>query len=264
MSEQKIRLQTNAWGGFYKRWRYLIPKIFRTHFIRTVYSINDFGKYGLAISLGDACFVADTLRWLKLRGQAYPFDWVACGSIRKRFDFIKSRFSNYIDASDLIFEPRPNRPGVFDAFNKRTGFVFPHDFRRGSPEVLKDPLDVYEVVKSKYQRRIDRLYENAFGKKVLFIYFENASNQDEIDPSAMLSELKTVSEVLHTQSLSLLYFRRGTNEETSKYITQYSELYNHLFLVDFPKNLTRPNAWDPNDGARIFFLDALTSLLRSE
>lgn len=264
MEEKKIKLRINVLGGFYKRWRFLIPKILRARFIKTVYGLNDFGAYDLAISLGDACFVANNLKWLRLRGSAYPFDWVACGSIRKRFDFIKSRFSNYIDAADLRFEPRPNRPGVFDAFNNRTGFAFPHDFRRSAPELLKDPLDMYEAVKSKYRRRIDRLYENVFGKKVLFIYFENASSQDKIDPSAMLSELKAVSEVLHTQSLSLLYFRRGTNEETSKYITQYSGLDNDFFLVDFPKNLTRLNAWDPNDGARIFFLDALTSLLRSE
>lgn len=264
MKEEKISLRVNVFGVLYKKWRFLIPKIFRARFIKTAYAVKDFRSYDLGISLGDSCFVANNLKWLGLRGPAYPFDWVACGSIQKRFDFIKSRFCCYINAEDLEFKPRPNRPGVFDALNKRTGFAFPHDFRKAVPEVLKDPLEMYEVVKEKYRRRVDRLYDNAFGKNVLFIYFENASGQDKIDPFSVLSELKAVSEALHAQSLSLLYFRRGTTEAAPQYITQYSDAGNRFFLIDFPKNLTRPNAWDPNDGARILFLDALTSLLRDE
>lgn len=218
----------------------------------------------MAVSLGDACFVANNLKWLGLRGAAYPFDWVACGSIQKRFDFIKSHFDAYIDSGDLEFSQRAGRPGVFDAFNKRTGFTFPHDFRREDSGVLKNPLDLYEFVKNKYQRRIDRLYSDASGKRILFIYFENASKQDDIDASSILAELGSVSRVLQSRAVSLLYFRRGLSEQYDKKITRYADGDNVFFLADFPKNLTKVDAWDPNDNARVFFLDVLTTVLRKE
>lgn len=261
---EKIDLHENRWGYFYIKWRFLFPKILRSKFIRTAYGIKGMGSYDLAVSLGDACFVANNLKWLKLRGPAYPFDWVACGSILKRFSFIKSRFHAYIDADDLEFTQRPGRPGVFDAFNKRTGFTFPHDFRRTNPEVLRNPLDLYGFVKDKYQRRINRLYRDSYGKRVLFIYFENSSKQDDIDASSILAELRAVSNVLQSRSVSLLYFRRGSSEGYDKKITRYADEDNEFFLVDFPKSLTKSDAWDPNDSARVFFLNVLTSVLRNE
>lgn len=142
-------------------------------------SIQDIvAKIPLCISLGAACGPALTLRDLKLRAEAYPFDWVI-----SPFDSLYKALEDDFEFFLTDLQLRPDQTGIIDYY----GFHFTHDL----PTVHNQTFNVLEtdftgnctlyhqwenalpLVREKYQRRIKRFRNVCRGKeKVFFIRSE--------------------------------------------------------------------------------------------
>lgn len=119
-------------------------------------------KYDLAFAMGRACSCSQALRAAGLQFASFPFDWaepLGPDSLEVLVETIYSDFANWFEKEDLVC-PSKDEQATWDSseadayHNQRTGFLFPHDFARGS-ELDRD----YDEVAKKYRRRIARLYE---------------------------------------------------------------------------------------------------------
>jgi len=117
------------------------------------------------ITLGNDCSPAAALRNLQLRDVALPFDWVV-----STFHFLNECFENNFKKyhTDLKFNSTHTR--LIDSY----GFEFPHDYPvtnyihnneqigEGSfgedtgRVIVEDWVKYYDIVKEKYNRRIER------------------------------------------------------------------------------------------------------------
>ena len=119
-------------------------------------------KYDLAFAMGRACSCSQALRAAGLQFASFPFDWaepLGPDSLEVLVETLCSDFANWFEKEDLVCPSKDEQANwdtsEADAYhNRRTGFLFPHDFARGS-EFDK----AYDRVAEKYRRRIARLYE---------------------------------------------------------------------------------------------------------
>jgi hypothetical protein len=134
-----------------------------------------FGELPICISLGDACGPVLMLRDLKIRTEAFPFDW-----IQSPFDaFYKALVSDFaFFLTDLTM--RPDKQGVIDHY----GFNFTHDWPTihdphinpltsdfiGNCQLFNEWEKALPLVREKYHRRIERLKQMCLGRnKIIFI-----------------------------------------------------------------------------------------------
>jgi hypothetical protein len=137
-------------------------------------------KYDIIYSLGSDCACALYLNKNNLRSTSGPFDWVSNMSFNNRVQLILNDFKDYLKLSDLkniTPNDRVHNTKYEVYINNKLECIFPHDF------AIDIPFDKsYNEVLKKYQRRIDRFYNNINQKpKVLLIWFSlNSvlSNQD--------------------------------------------------------------------------------------
>jgi hypothetical protein len=114
------------------------------------------------VSIGYDCSTASVLRGLGLRPAALPFDWVE-SNVDALEKCIGDRFAHY--HKGLRFNHSKTR--LIDTY----GFQFPHDyptidsqntevgecnFGESGKEIVENWMDYYDVVKAKYDRRIER------------------------------------------------------------------------------------------------------------
>lgn len=139
------------------------------------------------VSLGSSCSIAYQLANLGLRKEAYPFDWIRCGTFKNVVDLIETNFTDfYPDPSvgKLVKSDKfKHLPGDDDFLHQEndtdsvstctytvqntTGTIqFYHDFS-GKQDVFSQIDDVV----SKYKRRIDRFYDvlNSKTDEIVFI-----------------------------------------------------------------------------------------------
>lgn len=133
-------------------------------------------SFDYIISLGENCRTAMSLRDLRLRKEAFPFDWHGVrnftvageGGFPKKIELICNEFDNFFNSEDYeeFFEKWGTAHKLI--INKRTGLQFLHEF----------PKDVsvseyFPVFKKKYQKRIERLYSILNSKNsILFVFIE--------------------------------------------------------------------------------------------
>lgn len=136
------------------------------------------GCFDFVFSLGAACSCTTTLRMLGIQDASYPFDWLYGASFAKRCDFLYNNFENFISWEDLEQIGNREAPMPCKIFkNKLSGIVFNHDF-----PLAEDAERYYEVVKEKYNRRINRLYsklETASNSLLVYIELPNQKPEDE-------------------------------------------------------------------------------------
>ena len=118
-------------------------------------------KYDLAFAMGRACSCSQALRAAGLQFASFPFDWaepLGPNSLAELVETICNDFANWFEKEDLV-APSQDEQETWDSsgadvyHNRRTGFLFPHDFVRGS-----DFDKAYDEVAERYRRRIARLY----------------------------------------------------------------------------------------------------------
>ncbi len=143
-------------------------------------------KIPLCISLGNACGPAINLRDLKIRKEAYPFDWIVSPS-SALYKALTDDFSQFL--TDI--KPRPDNTGVIDSY----GFHFTHDWPTEHQPVIDAATsdfvgnavlhgqweEVVPLVREKYLRRIKRFKEACLGQeKVVFIRWNSRKEDLEI------------------------------------------------------------------------------------
>eukprot|EP00405_Crypthecodinium_cohnii_P042493 CAMPEP_0206557908 /NCGR_PEP_ID=MMETSP0325_2-20121206/19423_1 /ASSEMBLY_ACC=CAM_ASM_000347 /TAXON_ID=2866 /ORGANISM="Crypthecodinium cohnii, Strain Seligo" /LENGTH=505 /DNA_ID=CAMNT_0054058997 /DNA_START=146 /DNA_END=1663 /DNA_ORIENTATION=+ len=148
------------------------------------------------VSLGSYCAVASCLTHLKLREAAFPFDWNRT-TIQGVVHFLKSRFSDFLQ------------------------FFLVKDFVGGKDTGGKAYCGVHHSVwhenlgsgdgQAKYQRRIERLYENK-AERLLFIRSLNSS-----DELAAAQELLSTLESIFPKSRVYLLLIVTCQRESRQY-----------------------------------------------
>ena len=120
-------------------------------------------KYQNIISLGFFCGPAQEIKSIGLRNASYPFDWII-----SKFDsvlfLLKNNFEDFLEEKYLKFDNKELKD-TYIVKNVRYDIKFFHDFKKNHTvhEQLKE-------VQEKYNRRINRLYEN-IKKPTLFIRY---------------------------------------------------------------------------------------------
>ncbi len=120
--------------------------------------------YDLVVSVGENCYTTMSLIRLGLRTFSSPFDWIRGSDFQSRIVLILNRFDNFLEKSLLL--PLPKYSNLHDVYiNKATKLEFVHDFP------LHSKLSKYDEIKSKYDNRINRLYEKiSQSNRLLFVY----------------------------------------------------------------------------------------------
>ena len=125
-------------------------------------------KYKHFISLGYFCSIASELERIGLRDCSSPFDWIISDwkGIEKA---IITKFENFL-VYENMYQDKNNYAHYED---KNYGFKFFHDFSK-----YKSLDSQLYNVKQKYQRRIERFFEN-IKEPTLFIRYISSENGDE-------------------------------------------------------------------------------------
>ena len=118
-------------------------------------------QYDLVLPFGVACSCSQSLRRAGLQLLSLPFDWIGRQKgeafwetdASTRAAFIRDGFPAFLNLEDFEYRGEHTN-GKSSYFNRRTGFVFLHDFPGGVPIA-----DSITAIREKYARRIERLYQ---------------------------------------------------------------------------------------------------------
>ena len=166
-------------------------------------------KYDCVFSLGEVCFCANYLRAMRLRKFSAPFDWVAGATFAERMNMLLNNFQNFLNKEDLAYHGKREYPEPSNIYyNRCTHVIFNHDF-----QLLKPFDEQFEIVKKRYQRRINHLYKKiSKAKKVLIVYMEtfatNSGNLTDDEICAIMAETK---HKFPLQKVDLIYIRHNEN-----------------------------------------------------
>lgn len=117
-------------------------------------------KFKNFISLGYFCEVAKDLELLGLHNTSSPFDWVI-SDFEKNIILINNKFNNFMLKNNLE-QSINDRNHYCDV---KYNFYFFHDFSQ-----FKSLDKQYDIVHEKYERRINRFFEN-ITKPTLFVRY---------------------------------------------------------------------------------------------
>lgn len=153
-------------------------------------------KTMIHISLGSSCSVAYQLQQLRLRKEAYPFDWVRTPGLNTVVQLLKAKFDGFIDT--VV------QTSVSDKFPVSDSDDFPFDDNKISEKsiIMKNKYNVVfyhdfcentnlDEIKGKYERRINRLYDVINGdNEICFV-------RDELKIGAIkISDIEEFIEVI--------------------------------------------------------------------
>ena len=135
------------------------------------------------ISLGYECQVAWQLETNGLRKYAYPFDWFRT-SFESLMAFIKNKGEHFFEIDKIcIIAPYLGHITYFHVQDLIYGIHSFHDF------LVTPPLANYEMVKAKYDRRIERFFKVLeSNKRVLFVR-EGLSREQTEELDRLLKDL---------------------------------------------------------------------------
>lgn len=128
-------------------------------------------EYDLILSLGGSCAVANQLKVRGLRPFSLPFDWVFCVSpdaLARLADCFRDDFKRWLLPENLVEVDACDRNAHAAKFQYRdtfTGYRFLHDFMK--PKEIS-----IDEVRSKYRRRIDRLYDKLYKAGSIALCFD--------------------------------------------------------------------------------------------
>lgn len=148
-------------------------------------------KFDIVFSIGEDCACTSYLRRCNLQHNSYPFDWLTNAPFENRISLIHDNFSNFINLEylkPLVKKAHNENEKKYDLYeNILNGLHFYHDFPANV-----DLKDSYQKVYEKYQRRIERLYnEIENSEKILFVWLSHSklhSNEEIIEAYKKLCE----------------------------------------------------------------------------
>ena len=114
-------------------------------------------EYDIAFSMGFGCGCSQALRAARLQYASYPMDWIGSPGVVQSAAMIAADFRDWLVRDEMeLVDVRRGTGTINRAYaNRRTGFVFGHDFHHDS-----DIGETYGAVVAKYDRRIARLLES--------------------------------------------------------------------------------------------------------
>lgn len=119
-------------------------------------------KFKNIISLGAFCFVASELRRYEVRKKAYPFDWIIT-DLKTVIELIENEFLNFTALKYL--EKKEENNIVFYDNNAYSLIRFIHDFNENCDNTV--------LIQDKYQRRIQRFYQDIKSETLFVRYIIN-------------------------------------------------------------------------------------------
>jgi hypothetical protein len=139
-------------------------------------------KMSNIIPIGEDCSVALLLKELEIRKASYPFDWITC-SFSSAINLINNNFEDFINPMYLVRDKRETHQHVFHNILYNIGFF--HDFNQ-----MDELEEQCTAVKQKYDRRIERFYENlrngctllrlSTNSNMMYVYDENKYDIDSM------------------------------------------------------------------------------------
>ncbi|MGN0017442.1 MAG: DUF1796 family putative cysteine peptidase [Candidatus Gastranaerophilaceae bacterium] len=135
-------------------------------------------KYDLILSIGEDCACSSYLRRCSLQNYSFPFDWLTKAPFENRIKLLLNNFDGFMDKKNLRKIPK-NTSGPVDTKcdyyeDSLNDIYFYHDFR-----VSHDFDEEYQIVKEKFDRRINRLYgEIEKSNKILFVWWSRDKHLD--------------------------------------------------------------------------------------
>lgn len=140
-------------------------------------------KYEHIISLGFFCSVASELKRIGIRDCSSPFDWVISEDIFKIIQLINNNFKDFLSINYL--EQNKNYPNYYKNIKYKIQFF--HDFNEH--QACEEQLP---TIQEKYNRRINRLYENIKEPTLFIRYIYNQQEYDNIEKNIdiILKDLK--------------------------------------------------------------------------
>lgn len=163
-----------------QKWR----KQFRARYMPKPTTVH---QYDIIIPLGENCACATLLKRANLRRYSLPFDWSGLedaatdfsGGLIKKCNLIFNHCQDILRLEDLKEFPEKRKNSEFRYIvNTRTGLRYIHDF-----PLTSDINATYSQVYEKYQRRIDRMYEQINKAKSILLLFNrvNYRKADTLD-----------------------------------------------------------------------------------
>lgn len=212
-------------------------------------------EYDLILSLGGSCAVANQLKVRGLRPYSLPFDWVFCVSpdaLARLADCFRDDFAHWLLPDNLVEVDACDRNANAAKHQYRdsfTGYRFIHDFM--------EPKEVCaEAVRTKYMRRIDRLYDKLRKADSIALCFDAKYSGSE-------------ENILAIRSLVLEKF--GTDKEIDCYLVEFcadrhetiEQEHITIFRFSHPKT---DYIFGPNPTFEFAFMDdfRLTGKFKSE
>ena len=210
--------------------------------------------YDYVISLGEKCFVAQTLENLGARAFSGPFDWLEIfyngtgGGVLERMDMIINKFQHFFDKDDFtsVYE------GDWRLFaNTRTNLSFRHEFSQ------TDEFDQkFKDVATKYARRCNRMLDILHsGARILLVY---ASSCFPVPDRKLVAEkISALNTAFGTNKIDLMCVdsdKRLKRKNRIKYDTSNP----HLIWVS-GVDLYKPIA----DHAPMYFINTLGHIISS-
>lgn len=176
-----------------------------------------------------------------IRECSLPFDWIYGITIENAFKLIENSFDNFLSKDNLKFS---YICGIHDVYrNTKLNINFVHDFPQSSSFQKNNiPSHIFADVKTKYNRRINRLYEILnTKKKILFVHYSEGTC-----PEDTLSLEKTrlnFCKMFPQSKIDILYiYTQNTRNKKIKKINK------HIYLIPMtiPDKLSAENRWIGN------------------
>lgn len=191
-------------------------------------------KYDLYVSIGEACSCSLALRNSKLQFYSYPLDWVAKTDIIERVKFFENKFEHFIDKQDLApsFEVRNISCKAYH--NNLTDMVFNHDFKNDVPFD-----EMYEIVKVKYQRRIDRVINQIkASEKVLFVYIQSPDTNKKITDKILIETQQLLESYFPNVKINLLCIMCNKDVPFGK--MKKTQISQNIRILEFDYDMQNP------------------------
>lgn len=183
-------------------------------------------RYDYVISLGEKCFVTQTLIKLNLRKTSGPFDWaggfVNGAGLATRLSLILNEFKDFFEKN--LMKPAYDYNGRRLFMNTKTGMAFRHEFEQN--DIFEDK---YPEIKEKYNRRIKRFQEILSSKKrVLFVYAASLFENSDIDDT--VNKIKIIQQKYNNNNIDILVIDSDKSLNKRNKI-RFTQISNHVTWV---------------------------------
>lgn len=173
-------------------------------------------KYDLVFSLGAACSCTQVLRRRNLQLASYPLDWLFGSDFSGRIELLANDFTDFINKEDLEYTFSERSISCDAYYNKSNDLTFNHDFPTGV-----DLNESYDIVRAKYNRRIERLLQNIKdARKILIAYIETPDASKHADNDDIIKGVEKIRAKYPDKQIDFICLISDGTMQPKKYKTE--------------------------------------------